>query len=141
MHAALAKAYAAQADTPRAYFYADAAEAMVEAYQGNSDIAVTRLIVSLEKSRAISTDQRDMLASVIQVAEHMGDDERADYYRQELQKFAVDAQRETQLDLEVLHVRHLKRDKGTDPSALKVIENHYDQESRERVRRAIAKAS
>ena len=82
-----------------------------------------------------------MLASVIQVAEHMGDEERADYYRQELQKFAMDAQLESQLDLELLHVRHLKRDKGTDPSGLKVIENHYNQESRARVQRAIAKAS
>jgi len=53
----------------------------------------------------------------------------------------MDAQRETQLDLEVLHVRRLKRDKGTDPSALKVIENHYSQESRARVQRAIAKAT
>ena len=141
LHAALAKTYAAKADTPRAYFYADCAEAMVEAYEGNSDIATTRLIVALEKSRAISTDQRDMLASIIQIAEHMGDGERADYYKQELQKFAMDTQRETQLDLELLHVRRLKRDKGTDPSALKVIENHYDQRSRERVQRAIAKAT
>ena len=117
MHAALAKVYAAKADTPRATFYADVTEAMCEAYEGNSDIAVTRLIIALEKSRAISTDQRDMLASVIQIAEHMGDDERADYYLQELQKLAIDVQRDSQLDLEVLHVKGIRRDKGADPTS------------------------
>jgi Tfp pilus assembly protein PilF len=142
LHAAFAKVYAAKANTPRATFYADASEAMCEAYEGNGDVALTRLIVALEKSRAISADQRDMLASIIQIAEHMGDDERADYYMQELKKLAVDVQRDSQLDLEVLHTKGFKKDKGSDTAAaLSVIQTHYDQQSRERVRRAIAKAS
>lgn len=142
LHAAFAKAFATKAKTPRSAFYAEAAEAMCEAYEGMGDVAITRLIMSLEKSRAITADQRDMLASIIQVAEHMGDDERADYYMQELQKLAVEAQRETQLDLEILHQKGFKKEKGSDTaSALSVIQTHYDQESRERVQRAIAKAS
>jgi len=142
LHAAFAKAYAAKANTPRASFYSEAAEAMCEAYEGKDDVAITRLIVALEKSRAISADQRDMLASIIQVAEHMGDDERADYYMQELKKIAVEVQRDSQLDLEILHQKGFKKEKGSDTAAaLSVIQTHYDQESRARVQRAIAKAS
>ena len=51
-------------------------------------------------------------------------------------------QRDSQLDLEVLHVKGFKKDRGSDTAAaLSVIQTHYDQQSRERVQRAIAKAS
>ena len=56
--------------------------------QGTGDVAITRLIVALGKPHAIRLTSATILAGVIQVAEHMGDDERADYYMQELKKIS-----------------------------------------------------
>lgn len=141
LHAALAKAYAARADSTRADLYSEAAEALCDAFDGKKDLAWTRLIVVLEGARVISSAERDVLASVIQAAEYMDDVERSDYYRSELTKLAVDAQAEAALDLEVLHSRGMKRERGTDNSTLKLLETHYTPETRERVQRAIARAS
>ena len=54
----------------------------------------------------------------------------------------IEVQRDSQLDLEILHQKGFKKEKGSDTAAaLSVIQTHYDQESRARVQRAIAKAS
>jgi hypothetical protein len=77
--------------------YSEAAEALCEAFEGKKDIAWSRLVVALEAAKLVSTVERDLLASVIQAAESMADEERLDYYRAELRKLAMNAQQEAAL--------------------------------------------
>lgn len=138
--ASLARAYAAQADSTRADLYAEFAEALCDAFEGNRDLAETRLTVALEKSKVITSAGRDALATIIQVCRQLDESDRAEYYRGELRALVLESQKSAALDLEILQTRGMKQ-RGQDGSPLKVVAPHPYNEARERVLRAMGRAS
>lgn len=141
LHATLAKAFAAKARTHRAMFYAEASEAMCEAYSGHGDVGLSRLVRALEKSRGLGVHQRDMLASTIQLVQQKKDDKRADYYRGQLRKLVADEKSDSKVHLLSLQgPKFMKLLGATDSGSLSELGPMYNDVSRERVRRAIAKA-
>lgn len=138
MRAALAKAYASQTESTRADLYCEFAEALCDAYDGNTDLAETRIVVGLEKARVIPSTLRDALATVIQVYKVLAKEERADYYRQEFRELVIESQKSSALDLEILQSRGMMRPEDHE---LRAVESHPYNVVKERILRAISRAS
>lgn len=81
LHALLAKSFAEKAKRPGATLAADNAEGLVEVFSGSVDIGITRLTVSLERSKTLKAGYRDTLVALVMAHERANNMEKAVEYQ------------------------------------------------------------
>lgn len=103
----LARQYAAKSGSPRAEMAASLAEGLYEVYAGSTDIGLSRLLATLERSRVVRSMLRDSLSALVKAFEVAGQPERALIYLRELMEVTRTSQQENALKHLQLHLSSL----------------------------------
>jgi len=105
-HAKAARHFALMTQSPRADIFASVAEGLAEVFSGYSDVGISRLTSTLERSIEIKVTSREALVALVKAHEHIGQHDKALEYL----NIMLEQQRKTQAANVLQHVkRHLEQ--------------------------------
>jgi len=113
-HARAARELASTSTSPRADIQASVAEGLAEAFSGQSDLGISRLVGTLDRAKALKLASREVLVALVKALEYAGRHDEALQYLNEM----LVQQRASAEANALRHVHtHLAKLHGRDPYA------------------------